>query len=457
MRNLLKKLSMIGLVTLFALSLGACGGDDQTWWWIPAKAPAAPTGVLATFNSPATISWSPVTDAESYNIYYSTDPNFTTATGTKIAGVTSPHVIPDGTLADNTTYYFVVTAVGKGGKESEASLKVSAINATYAQTDLDGQWNVTVFWSGVGNPPAYLGWLRMNVTLDAAGSATINYYEDSSGNTVIPPGALSFTVDADGLVTQGGDFGGLTSHNVMSSNKQLIIGTNDFSGTIKEMRVFQKADPLVVFSDADITNKTFAFHQLGSGAEVGWVRGEGSISAAREVTITSILDSAGGGTIPPVDTLSIDASGIITSANDPLFRGVMSLDKTLIIGTTRDIANSLYQLRVIQVTGATFTMGDLAGAYAFSSLLDGTAALWQYGTATIDSSGVTSYLSYLDSAGITVLPPSITVSMDAAGTITNTADAAFHGTMSYNKDLVVSTFTATVDGFPYYALTLSAK
>jgi len=457
MKKLLNKLSTIGFMALLAFSLSACGGNDQTWWWSGGKTPAAPTGVLATFNSPATVTWSPVTDADSYNIYYSTDPNFTQATGTKISGVSSPHIIPDGTLSDNTTYYFVVTAVGKTGKESEASLKVSAINATYAQTDLEGPWNVTIFWTGVGSPPAYLGWLRMGITLDAAGNATITYYEDSNGNTVIPPGALSFVIDADGIVTQGGVFGGLTSHNVMSSNKQLIVGTNTLSDTIKEMRIFQKADPLIVFSDADLANKSFAFHQLGSGAEEYWARGEGSISAAREVTVTSVVDSAGGGTIPPVDTLSIDPIGIVHSANDPFFRGVMSLDKTLIVGTTRNVANSAYQLRIIQATGATFTMGDLAGAYTFSSLFDGTAALWQYGTATIDSLGVSNYLTYLDSTGSIVLPPSQTVSMDAAGNITNAADASFHGTLSYNKDLVVATFTATVDVSTFYGLSLSIR
>lgn len=457
MRNVLRMFVAAGLLAFLAVSMSACGGHDDNLIWFGGKAPDAPTGILATFNSPATISWNPVSGATSYNIYYSTDPDFTKATGTKISSATSPHIIPDGTLADNTTYYFFVTAVNSAGRESVPSLKVSALHATFAQTDLEGPWNVTLFWTGIGNPATYLGWLRMNITLDAAGNATINYYEQSDGNTSIPMGALSFTIDADGIVTQGGDFGGLASHNVMSSNKQLIVGTNTFNDTVKEIRIFQRADTAPVFSDADLINKSFAFHQLGSGAEVGWVRGEGSINASREVTITSILDSAGGGTIPPVDTLSIDANGVVLSANDPFFRGFMSLDKTLVVGTTRDAAGISFQLRIIQTTGATFTMGDLAGAYAFSSLFDGASALWQYGTVTINSSGLTTFLSYLDSNAVSVLPADLTISMNAAGTITNAADATYHGTMSFNKDLIVSTFTAGSVGSELYALSFTLK
>ncbi len=460
MKDLLKKFSMIGFLALFAFSLTGCGGGhDETWWWWGGRTPAAPTGVLATFNSPATITWNPVDGAASYNIYYSTNPDFTTDTGTKISGVDGPpYTIPDGTLEDNTTYYFVVTAVSSAGRESEASLKVSAIHATYAQADLEGSWYVTLFWTGVGDPPFHPGWLRMRVTLDAEGNATINYYELSDGTTEIPPGALSFTIDDAGLVTQGGDFAGNDSDNVMSSNKRLIIGTNT-RGTIEEIRIFRKADPTAVFSDADLANKTFAFHQLGSGSEVGWVRGEGSIGAAGEVTIDSIADSAGGGTIPPslTGTLSINANGIVSSTGDSFFRGVMSPDKTLVIGTTRNAEDTAYQLLVIQISGATFTMGDLAGAYAFSSLFDGESALWQYGTLTVNSSGDTTYLTYLDSTGSSVLPAGQTLSMDAAGTITNAADATFHGTLSFNKDLIVATFTATLEESPIYGLSLSVR
>ncbi len=88
------------------------------------SAPAAPTGVAATAgNGQVTISWNSVVGATSYNIYWSTTSGVTPATGTKIAGVTSPHVQTG--LTNWTTYYYVVTAVNGVG-ESAASSQVSA-------------------------------------------------------------------------------------------------------------------------------------------------------------------------------------------------------------------------------------------------------------------------------------------------------------------------------------------
>jgi len=462
MKKLFRRIFAAASLAILAVSMNACSGDDN----VVVVKPAAPTGVVAVFDSmtSATVTWSPVASAASYNVYYSTNPDFTLTTPgiSKISGITTiPHHFTDAALTDNTPYYFVVTTVNSAGTESLASLKVSATHASFTQADLTGPWYITVFRTGVGAPPSDLGWLRMRVTLDGAGSATINTYEQSDGVTTIPAGALTFTIDANGIVTQGGDFGGLASHNVMSSNKQLIVGTNTISATVQEIRIFQKGDALVTFSDADLAGKSFAFHQLSSGAEIGWVRGEGSIDASRVVSITSIFDSAtwpAPGTPPAPDTLSIDpATGIVTSLNEPNFQGMMTLDKKMIIGTTRDDLSTIFNLRVIQGTGQTFTMGDLAGAYNFSSLFDGSSALWQYGTVTINSSGVTDFLSYLDSTGSSTIPASVTISMTAAGTITNAADPTNHGTMSFNKDLFVSTFTAGAVGSEIYGLSFAVK
>jgi hypothetical protein len=86
--------------------------------------PAAPTGVVAAGgDTQATVTWNSVSQAASYNLYYSSTPGVTTANGTKITGVTSPKVITS--LTDGTSYYFVVTAVNAGG-ESTASTQVTA-------------------------------------------------------------------------------------------------------------------------------------------------------------------------------------------------------------------------------------------------------------------------------------------------------------------------------------------
>ncbi|GAH31227.1 unnamed protein product, partial [marine sediment metagenome] len=106
------------LSVLLAVSLTACGGGATT------TAPSAPTGVTATAgDGQATISWSSVTGATSYNIYWSTTSGVTKTSGTKISGATIPYT--HASLTSGTTYYYIVTAVNSSG-ESVESAQVSA-------------------------------------------------------------------------------------------------------------------------------------------------------------------------------------------------------------------------------------------------------------------------------------------------------------------------------------------
>ncbi|MDD2541518.1 MAG: fibronectin type III domain-containing protein [Desulfuromonadaceae bacterium] len=109
---------------------GMMGGTSNTATTTPTTmpttmmAPGAPSGVIATGGSQqVTLSWPAVSGATSYNIYYSTTPGVTSATGTKIAGATSPYVLTG--LAASTTYYYVVTAMNSIG-ESVASAQTTA-------------------------------------------------------------------------------------------------------------------------------------------------------------------------------------------------------------------------------------------------------------------------------------------------------------------------------------------
>ena len=69
------------------------------------------------------LSWNAANGTDSYNLYWSTSTGVNPQTGTRIAGVTSPHTLSS--LAAGTAHYFVVTAVNAGG-EGQASAEVSA-------------------------------------------------------------------------------------------------------------------------------------------------------------------------------------------------------------------------------------------------------------------------------------------------------------------------------------------
>jgi len=123
-----------------------------------------PTGVTATGGtSQVTVSWSAVSSATSYNIYYATASGVGTTTGTKIANATAPAVLTG--LNNGTTYYFVVTAANANG-ESAASAQVSAAPLSSVPTPTlpaapagvvatSGTNQVSLSWSAVTGATSY--------------------------------------------------------------------------------------------------------------------------------------------------------------------------------------------------------------------------------------------------------------------------------------------------------------
>ncbi len=87
-----------------------------------ASPPVAPTAAtlssVAPGDSQVTATWSSSSGATSYNLYYAQGATVTTATGTKISGVSSPNTVTS--LTNGKQYAFLVTAVNSAG-ESPAS------------------------------------------------------------------------------------------------------------------------------------------------------------------------------------------------------------------------------------------------------------------------------------------------------------------------------------------------
>ncbi|MCX5847337.1 MAG: hypothetical protein NTW12_13425 [Deltaproteobacteria bacterium] len=86
--------------------------------------PDAPTGVSAVAsNAQVILSWTAVTGATSYNIYWSASSGVTKANGTKISNIAkSPYKHTK--LANGSAYYYIVTA-NSGSEESAPSVEVS--------------------------------------------------------------------------------------------------------------------------------------------------------------------------------------------------------------------------------------------------------------------------------------------------------------------------------------------
>ena len=111
------------LVLLFAAGLAGCGGGGGSS--APLTAPTTPAGVVASpGNGQATIAWTAVPGATSYNIYWSTTTGVTPATAANKKNVTANTFIVT-PLTNGTQYFFVVTAVNSSG-ESAPSSQVSS-------------------------------------------------------------------------------------------------------------------------------------------------------------------------------------------------------------------------------------------------------------------------------------------------------------------------------------------
>lgn len=93
--------------------------------------PAAPTNLSALAgDGEVVLAWDEITEATSYNLYWSTTAGVSKENGTKIADVSSSYTHLG--LINDTTYYYIVTAVNIES-ESEESTEISAIPVAPAE------------------------------------------------------------------------------------------------------------------------------------------------------------------------------------------------------------------------------------------------------------------------------------------------------------------------------------
>jgi len=313
----------------------------------------------------------------------------------------------------------------------------------FTQADLTGEWDFLQF--STNSSP---GWLVTHARLDAAGQVEVLSQRDDAGDTTLPPSGfdLKATVDGTGTVRLGGADGSAVFHGSLVAGKTLVFGT-DQSGTPAPQRrtlhVWRKRVPGVTYSAADVASFPFVIHGIDSGGGYGWFWGLGSTDADGVVTLSELHDSDGAASAPgPVATLAIDADGVVVNVAGAL-RGVMAPDKKAIffVDLSGDVPPSP-GFRVVLRTGQAFTPAELAGDRRFHSLVSGAdtaSSSWTHGTTHVDASGLSTFTSYLNSAGSTALPPARQLVHSASGVVTVAADATFHGQLAWDGSYMVRT------------------
>lgn len=140
-----------------------------------AAVPAAPAGLTAVGGSgQVTLSWTSVSNATAYNVYYATTPGVTAANGTRLASAANPYV--QNGLTAGTTYYYVVTAVNSSG-ESAASAQASAATAATPPVPTVPAMPTNVIASG-GTNQVSISWAPVSTA-----TAYNLYYATTSGVT----------------------------------------------------------------------------------------------------------------------------------------------------------------------------------------------------------------------------------------------------------------------------------
>ena len=424
------------VISLILFFVAGCGGSS---WRYDPGIPGQTAGVTAASgNGLVSLSWNANGVATSYNVYYSTSPDITSKTGT-VMNVKTNQVVVSG-LTNGTPYYFLVAALNRDG-EGNPSVRVTATPGPFTTVDLAATWNFHTLVSGIDAQ-----WIRGTAAIDPSGNLTVTEFADSSGNSYSPMG-FALSIAGDGVITSAGPAAPPFFRAVLASKKNMIVGTYALNGRSPALTIFQKIDSGVIFSIADISGNgvsgngptRLVYHQIASGAGDEWEYANGRIGMKGLLPQTEARGdkdviywdfSQPHYKLAPkyeylwkVNSLGIDASGIVVERlnSDPqqiLFRGVMSSDKTVIVGISTtaapDGSNRRYLLRIIELMfkpadQALPTPGlpDLAGNYAFHTIRNSS---WGYGRMAISSSGSLTFDTYVDSRGAGFLPGPVNLS-----------------------------------------------
>jgi hypothetical protein len=159
--------------------------------------PNTPTGVSAVAGIlQNTISFNSSIGATSYNLYWSNTPGVTKATGTKIAGVTSPYIH---TPLSAIPYYYVVTAENAYGESADSAqvtatptLPVPAAPANPTATA--GIGKVTLTWDSVPYATSYNIYRGENSGVTKSSGTKITNVTSPYDDVAVTPGITYYYV-----------------------------------------------------------------------------------------------------------------------------------------------------------------------------------------------------------------------------------------------------------------------
>lgn len=473
-----RDVSIFFLAGFLCFALISCGGSVTRF---DPGLPGTPSELSVTSVSGGRVSlgWPAAFNAAGYNVYFSTAPGFAIDAATKFGTTTSTTATVTG-LADNTTYYFKITAAntsGESGPSNEVFATTPVVGTPFEQANLVTSQEVAVSWyfnilvSGTG-----AGWMRGNLSVAADGTVSINEFLDNNGGATPPAGLFPvLLLSSEGQVTDNADPSLVAFRGVMATNRNMIAGTLSSADGSRMIAVLQRRVQGTTFSNADIVGfgntsggpRRFVYNQVSSGPLQEWEYAEGQVGQNRTVQYQSpnlfIAPSNPPRPGAQATTFSVNANGIVTETRGiatpqpdvAIQAGVMSDDRSVIVATETGLSGKfvlrIYQLiNIIQSDANSLTLSDLEGTYRINALHVGTPPLWRTGLMSVDPLGAAVFSASLDSNGSTASPATVQLAISTvvdptrpamSGILSTAADSTFHGKLSYFKDMTVFTRT----------------
>jgi len=285
--------------------------------------------------------------------------NYVTSATSVIESVTPAGVIlpqpSDGgrriLFLDKQTTINVSTSLYEAGTGYSLHISQKAGSVTYSTADMEGTWRYHALSADPGYAHAY--WSYGDIVSDASGDCSpfTAYMAPESVGQPVSTGMvsnLSFSVSADGVVSEATE--GPTFHGYMSQNKSMIVATHN-SGIDYTLLILLKSDPAVAFS-ADDLQGTWTMHSLvtgkaGQSGPQAWGTGTAIVSGG---TIAYKNRKVNGNPYNDASyTISISSEGVVDHPDGTQsFHAVMSDDKQMMIGISRDGGEYGYILNVYQ-------------------------------------------------------------------------------------------------------------
>jgi hypothetical protein len=282
-----------------------------------------------------------------------------------------------------------------------------------------------------------------------------------NGSSVASRVDIPYTMSLSGMLLNPGDN---TFQCVVSRDMSVMVATFTDGTGGPAMMIGQRRGGTFQIDGSDMTG-TWRFQRLTAGSDnitSGWAYGTMGISAGF-AGITPITTDNGSATTGNF-TFSMDGNGIMTKTGDPSFYGVMSMDKSMIVGTDTNVGNPELWVMMKTITGTTFATSDMTGDWVMHSVSSGNSGsrAWTYGHSVVDAGGNDTFSGMMGSGGpvsssqMTFMMSGGVMTMSGAGGGMGggmmgggLVPTTFHGTMNGAKNLMVSNYTDGTGGYPF--------